>query len=193
MSVVSSISRASGSGGVLLEFDELYATDPDDLWQAVTTPERLSRWMAPYLGDFRLGGRWQAIGSDGDVYCEGEVTACDAPRGFATTWQVRGERPTELVVRLEPEGAGTRLRLRHRGVTTIGYGAGWHVYLETLHQYLTAGADAAVRDSDAWDARFAELAPQYAQRFRALGADPAASAADAGADPAASVTEADAG
>lgn len=181
MSVESSISRAPGAGGFLLEFDELYATHPDDLWQAVTTPQRLSRWMAPYRGDLRLGGRWQAIGSDGDVYCEGEVTACDPPHGFTTTWQVRGEQATELVVRLEPEGAGTRLRLHHEGVTTIGYGAGWHVYLETLHRHLAGGPDAAVRDSDTWDARYADLAPAYAQRFAALAADPGPSSEDAGA------------
>lgn len=174
MSVESSISRASnGSGGFQLEFDELYATDPDDLWRAVTTPERLSRWMAPYRGEFRLGGRWEAIGSSGDVYCEGEVTACDAPWGFTTTWHVRGEQPTELVVRLEAEGGGTRLRLRHEGVTTIGFGAGWHTYLETLHRHLAGDPDDAVRDSDAWDARFAELAPRYRERFAALGAAPA--------------------
>ena len=57
--------------GFLLEFDELYDTDIDDLWNAITTPERLSRWMAPYRGEFRLGGRWEAIGSDGGVYCGG--------------------------------------------------------------------------------------------------------------------------
>ena len=54
--------------GFLLEFDELYDTDIDDLWNAITTPERLSRWMAPYRGEFRLGGRWEAIGSDGGVW-----------------------------------------------------------------------------------------------------------------------------
>ena len=177
MSVDSRISRAPS--GFLLEFDEFYATDPDDLWQAVTTPERLARWMAPYQGDFRLGGRWDAIGSDGGVYCSGEVTACDAPRGFTTTWQVRGEQVTELVVRLEPEGDGTRLRLRHEGVTRTEYGAGWHAYLEALDRHVGQGAEAAVRDADAWDARYAEIAPAYEERFSALGADPAASVTEA--------------
>lgn len=160
------VSAASTGAGFLLEFDELYDTDVDDLWEAVTTPERLGRWMSPYRGDFRLGGRWEAIGSDGGVYCVGEVTACDAPHEFTTTWQVRGEGPTELVVRLEPDDGGTRLRLRHEGVTDVDYGAGWHTYLEALAGYL---ADPAGDHTDgaAWRRRFEELSPAYATRFDA--------------------------
>lgn len=157
---------SAAQNGFLLEFDELYDTDIDDLWTAVTTPERLVRWMAPYRGEFRLGGRWEAIGSDGDVYCEGVITSCEAPHGFTTTWQVRGAGPTELVVRLEPDGDRTHLRLRHEGVTDVDYGAGWHTYLEALAGYL---ADPAHDHTDgvAWQRRFEELSPVYASRFDA--------------------------
>jgi uncharacterized protein YndB with AHSA1/START domain len=157
---------SAASIGFLLEFDELYDTDVDDLWNAVTTPERLGRWMAPYRGDFRLGGRWEAIGSDGGVYCAGEVTDCDAPHGFTTTWQVQGEGPTELVVRLEPDGDRTRLRLRHEGVTDVGYGAGWHAYLEALAAHLS-DAGGGQTDREAWRRRFEELSAAYASRFDA--------------------------
>lgn len=160
------VTAASTGAGFLLEFDELYDTDVDDLWQAVTTPERLGRWMVPYRGDFRLGGRWEAIGSNGAVYCVGEITACDPPHGFTTTWQVRGEPPTELVVRLEPDGGGTRLRLRHEGVTDVGYGAGWHAYLEALAGYL-ADPTGDHPDRAAWQRRFEELSSAYATRFDA--------------------------
>jgi uncharacterized protein YndB with AHSA1/START domain len=153
--------------GFLLEFDELYDTEVDDLWQAVTTPERLARWMAPYRGEFRLGGRWEAIGSDGAVYCVGEVSACEPPRGFTTTWQVRDEPLTELVVRLEPEGDRTRLRLWHTGVTDVDYGAGWHTYLEALAAHV-ADPRGDQTDGDAWQRRFSELAPEYASRFDAV-------------------------
>ena len=92
MAVTSDI--APDEPGLLLEFHEVYDTDPDDLWQAVTSPERLARWMAAYRGDFRLGGHWQALDTDGAVYCDGEVTSCDRPRGFTTTWTVVGEPPS---------------------------------------------------------------------------------------------------
>lgn len=152
--------------GFLLEFDELYDTDIDDLWNAITTPERLSRWMAPYRGEFRLGGRWEAIGSDGGVYCCGEVTSCDAPRGVTTTWQVVDEAPTQLVVGLESEGRRTWLRLHHEGVTDIEYGAGWHAYLESLARHLAEPASDLAK-GEAWQRRLAELAAAYEERFAA--------------------------
>ncbi|GLI28228.1 hypothetical protein ARHIZOSPH14_24700 [Agromyces rhizosphaerae] len=167
MSMDGAISRAGE--GFLLEFDEVYPTDPDDLWEAVTTADRLGRWMAPYRGDLRLGGRWEAIGSDGEPWCVGEVTACDPPRSFETTWHAREEQPTLLRVELHPEGDGTRLRLRHEGVRSIYYGAGWHTYLELLVRHLGDPAPSIV-DGEAWDRRFAELSGAYEERFRALRA-----------------------
>lgn len=153
--------------GFELRFDETYETGPDDLWEAITTPERLARWMADYRGDFAPGGRWQALTRDGDVYCDGEVTECDRPHGFSTTWTVVGEPPTLLTVRLEPERDGrTRLRLQHEHVTRPDYGPGWHTYLESLAWHLADPA--APKDRARWDARFAELEPGYAARLAAL-------------------------
>ncbi|WP_353816351.1 SRPBCC domain-containing protein [Agromyces sp. SYSU T00266] len=152
--------------GFRLAFDDVYDTDPDDLWEAITTPERLARWMAAYRGEFRLGGHWQALTRDGAVYCDGEVVSCDRPRGFTTTWTVVGEAPTLLTVRLVPEGDRTRLSLQHEHVTRPDYGPGWHTYLESLAWHL-ADPDAP-KDRARWDARFAELEPGYADRLAAL-------------------------
>jgi hypothetical protein len=123
--------------------------------------------MAAYRGDFRLGGRWQALDTDGAVYCDGEVTSCDRPRGFTTTWTVVGEPPTLLTVVLEPDGERTRLHLRHEHVTEPGYGPGWHAYLEALAGHLEHPR--AKRDRDAWLRRLRELAPAYEERFSAIG------------------------
>ena len=57
-----------------------YATDVDDLWTAITDPERIPRWFAPVSGDLRLGGRFQVEGNAG-----GEVLACEAPEHLATS------------------------------------------------------------------------------------------------------------
>jgi len=148
-----------------LVYDETYPTDIDDLWEAVTTRERLARWMADYSGDLRVGGTWQVASDDGGPWGSGVITACERPHGFATTWHATGEEPTELVVRLEPAAGGTRLVLEHTGIQSIFYGAGWQTYLERLADH-AAGTDPG--DEDAWQRRYAELQPVYAELFGAL-------------------------
>ena len=36
--------------------EHVYDTDLDDLWSAITEPDRLARWVATVEGDLRLGG-----------------------------------------------------------------------------------------------------------------------------------------
>lgn len=151
----------------LLEYGDVYPTDVDDLWAAITTPERLARWMTNYTGDLRLGGRWAAVAADGSEWGVGEVTACDPPRSFTTTWQAPPDPPSEVTVTLEEVEGGTRLELRHSGVTSNFYGAGWHVYFEHLLRHVAEGG-ADVADEAAWDVRFAELRDHYAERFAAI-------------------------
>mgnify|MGYP002652054517 CR=1 FL=1 len=138
--------------------------ESDDLWQAVTTRERLARWMANYSGDLRLGGTWQ-VASEGEPWRTGTVTACEPGRSFTTTWHASEEEPTELVVSLEPVAGGTRLVLEHTGIQSIFYGAGWQTYLERLASDV-AGEE--VGGEDAWQARFTELRPAYDERFGSL-------------------------
>ncbi|MDJ1114513.1 SRPBCC domain-containing protein [Microbacterium dauci] len=145
-------------------YEEVYRTDIDDLWSAVTTPDRLARWMAEYSGDLRDGGSWE-VASDGEIWGRGTVTSCDAPHAFTTTWHATGEQPTELVVRLEPAEGGTRLVLEHTGIQSIFYGAGWQTYLERLVTLLAGGE---VGGEDAWQARYTELRPVYDTKFAAL-------------------------
>src|SRR5688572_4381011 len=62
-----------------------YETDIEDLWNAITTAERIARWFTPVTGELRLGGRYQLQGNAG-----GTVTACDQPRHLALTWEFMG-------------------------------------------------------------------------------------------------------
>lgn len=150
--------------GYRLVYEDVYATDIADLWQAVTSRERLARWMTDYTGDLRLGGTW-AVAADGDEpsWATGTITACDAPRSFTTTWHAIEEEPTELTVTLDEVDGGTRMRLVHTGIRSIFYGAGWQTYLERL-----AADVAGEQVAQDWDARFAELSPEYEARFGAL-------------------------
>ena len=47
--------RADGSRAAV-RFERTYATTCEDLWSAVTEPERLARWFAPVSGDLAVGG-----------------------------------------------------------------------------------------------------------------------------------------
>lgn len=84
-----------------------YATDIDDLWDAITDKARIPRWFAPVEGDLELGGRYQIKGNAG-----GTVTACDPPRRFALTWEFGGGM-SWVEVELTEAGEATRLTLRH--------------------------------------------------------------------------------
>jgi uncharacterized protein YndB with AHSA1/START domain len=62
-----------------------YDTTPDDLWDALTSAERIPRWFLPISGDLKLGGRYQLEGNAG-----GTITACEPPRRLSVTWEFGG-------------------------------------------------------------------------------------------------------
>jgi uncharacterized protein YndB with AHSA1/START domain len=158
--------------GYTLTFERILATDAADLWEAVTTPDRLARWMNVYTGDLRLAGTWQALLDDGSEYCHGTVTECDAPHSFVTTWHAVEENKTVLRVSVDAVEGGARLRLRHDGVQSIYYGPGWQAYLERLDDELGAAAASIVDGSrvpgTSWDVRFTELRPVWDAAFGRL-------------------------
>lgn len=87
---------------------QVYDTDVEDLWDAVTTPERISRWFLPVSGELRLGGRYELEGN-----ASGTIERCDPPKGFSATWEYGGQT-SWIEVRLTPEpDGGARFELEH--------------------------------------------------------------------------------
>lgn len=131
-----------------------YPTDVADLWDAVTTPERIANWFAPVTGDLRLGGRFQVENNAG-----GEVLSCDQPKHFAITWEFAGDT-SWVDVHLEEAGEGATLTLRHAAdvrdnphMETYGPGAvgvGWELGLMGLAEYLAAGEGVSHDEFEAW-------------------------------------------
>lgn len=117
-----------------------YDTSLDDLWDAVTTPARIRRWFLPVSGELRLGGRYQLEGNAG-----GTITACEAPRFFASTWEFAGQT-SWIEVRLSAHGADkATLELTHIAIVdavfwpTYGPGAvgvGWDLGLLGLQRHI---------------------------------------------------------
>ena len=85
----------------------LYETDADDLWEALTNPERVARWFLPLTGDLKPGGRYQLEGNAG-----GEIIRCDPPEALDVTWEFAGS-VSWVTLRLAQEGDSTRLTLDH--------------------------------------------------------------------------------
>ena len=192
---IEAVQREVGSGriaageGRAIRLRRTYEAPIDDVWDALTTPERISRWFLPISGDYRVGGRYQLEGNAG-----GEILTCDRPNKFRVTW-VYGDvtdpaSVSELEVRLAPASEGsTTLELEHTAVVPdevwaeYGPGAvgiGWDQGLLGLSLYLRTGK--TVEDPVAW--QLSDEGREYATRCsaawgaanQAAGADPAAAA-----------------
>jgi uncharacterized protein YndB with AHSA1/START domain len=133
---------ADGSGervSVLLRRG--YDAPIDDVWDAVTQPDRIKRWLMPISGELRVGGSFQLEGNAG-----GEILTCEPPRLLKVTFGA----PTSIVeVRLTPDGDGdTLLELEHTvpieiaqsGAGALYVGPGWDGALLGLGLFLRGEA-----------------------------------------------------
>lgn len=131
-----------GTPARVLTVEQSYDTSAADVWDALTDPERLSRWFLPVEGDLREGGRYQLVGNAG-----GTVERCDPPRSLALTWEY-GELVSWVEVDLVESGGRTTLVLRHiahpderwerYGPGAVGIG--WDMTLLGLALHLETGA-----------------------------------------------------
>jgi uncharacterized protein YndB with AHSA1/START domain len=133
---------------------QTYKGSLDDVWDACTNPERISRWFLPVSGDLRVDGRYQLEGNAG-----GTVERCDPPKSFAATWEYGGE-VSWIEVRLSAESDGrTRFELQHiahvddERWAEFGPGAvgiGWDMGLVGLELHLSSGRAVDPQESAAW-------------------------------------------
>lgn len=160
-----------------------YAAPLHEVWDACTTPERISRWFLPVSGDLQLDGRYQLEGNAG-----GTIETCDAPNGFTATWEYGGDVSwIEVRLQVEPDG-GTRFELEHVAHVTderwaaFGPGAtgvGWDLGLLSLAQHLDRDGADAPTDNEAWmksdegRAFMALSSRRWAQASIAAGTNPA--------------------
>ena len=164
--VVGSLRIADGNAVVRME--DRYRTDVDDLWSALTDPERLARWVARVDGDLRPGGAFQASFTSG-WEGPGRVDICEPPRRLLVTLSPGQDEQTVIEAELVPEGAVTRLVIEERGIPldeAAVHGAGWQAHVEDLAAHL------AGRQRTEWRTRWTELIPAYREHERRLGGSP---------------------
>ncbi|MEO9246382.1 SRPBCC domain-containing protein [Citricoccus nitrophenolicus] len=91
--------------------EQTYPAGLEDVWEAVTTAERIVHWFLPISGDLRLGGRYQFEGNAGGTVLECTPPA-DGTAGYRVTWEFGGG-VTWVTIRLTAEGEDTRFSLEH--------------------------------------------------------------------------------
>jgi uncharacterized protein YndB with AHSA1/START domain len=150
--VIDTVDR-DGQPAKLLVARRTYPTTVDDLWDALTTAERLPRWFLPITGDLHVGGRYQFEGQAG-----GEVLACDPPRSFEVTWEFGGN-VSWLTIELHHRDGETELELRHVAPVPpemwdeFGPGAvgvGWELALLGLDLHVASGETVDPAEVMAW-------------------------------------------
>ena len=183
---IEAVQRKVGSGQLagtearIVRLTRTYDAPIDDVWDALTTPERISRWFLPISGDYRVGGNFQFEGNAG-----GEILDCERPNRLRVTW---GDA-SEVEVRLTPAGEGsTTFDLEHIAVVPdemwgqFGPGAvgvGWEGGLLGLALHLRGGS---IEDPIAWQLSaegreyFGRSSEAWGPANVAAGADPAVAA-----------------
>ena len=139
--VLGSLHSVAGEGVVRME-DRL-DTGIDDLWGALTDPDRLVRWYGEVEGELSQGGEF-LLHIDLGGERRGRVEACEPPQRLLLTMRDPDPQPgqpeqTVNETRLFAEGAQTRLVWEVRGLPLKllpAYGAGIQIHVEHLADYL---------------------------------------------------------
>ena len=135
---VSSLER-DGQAARAVTLARSYATTVEDLWDAVTSAERIPRWFLPVSGRLEPGGRYQLEGNAG-----GTVMYCEPPSHLGLTWEIGGD-VSWVEARLRSEGTGrSRLAITHTAPVSEHWrkfgpgavGVGWEMGLLGMELHL---------------------------------------------------------
>jgi uncharacterized protein YndB with AHSA1/START domain len=172
MNILGRLRLVDGKSAVRIE--DRYDTDIDDLWAAVTQPERLARWYGKVEGDLRPGGAFTLYVESADLDSIGRVEACEPPRRLRITSREsddsaargNGPAPFEQTVEatLTADEAQTLLSIEIQRLPVDKleyYGAGWQSHAENLAAYLAGRTPA---DESHW----AELVTTYQEQANAV-------------------------
>jgi uncharacterized protein YndB with AHSA1/START domain len=161
--IVGTLRRLEDGKGAL-RMEDLYETDIDDLWSALTDPRRLSRWIAEVSGELRLSGRIHARFTSA-WEGPGRIDICEPPHRLAVTMSPGTPDETVIDATLVAEHGNTRLVIEERGIPLdelADHGAGWQAHVEDLNAHLHG------RQAGDWRTRWTALKPTYRELANGL-------------------------
>jgi uncharacterized protein YndB with AHSA1/START domain len=149
-----------------LTFERRYRHAPEQVWDAIATPEGLREWLmcTHAVIEGRVGGRFDLISGPTAYHSTGKILAWEPPRLLEYEWNVepvpempRGEQAI-FRYELTPDAGATHLLVTYRRITkqsARGFLPGLHAFLDRLEAQLEG------RAPPDWGQRFGELRAEY--------------------------------
>jgi uncharacterized protein YndB with AHSA1/START domain len=168
---------------ITCRFERLLRHPVEVVWQAITEPGEIERWMGtrPEI-DLRLGGHYITHHGTGDRVVD-RITRIEPPRLLEHTFWEQVNPSARVTWELSPAGDGCQLVLTHRlsledvrrAAATVAAGddiftiisrncAGWHHLLDMLAAALDGrSAPWSDQDQKAWQERYAAMLSEEPQ------------------------------
>jgi uncharacterized protein YndB with AHSA1/START domain len=145
--------------GVRLEFVRTYPDPIEDVWEALTEPDRVARWLGKWSGDPTTGTVDFIMTEDEDGEPQPvKILTCEAPTDLVVEMS-SPDGVWTLAVNLSADAGTTTLVFTQRLAEPYdpsSIGPGWHYYLDRLGA-VVAGTPVP----DVWDDYFPSLAGSY--------------------------------
>lgn len=126
---------ARENGRVIARFGLTLDNHVEDVWEALTAPNRIVDWLAPGEIEGKPGGAVKLNFVDSGIVIDSKVSAFEPMRILEYSWSGPGEPERPIRFDLEPVGAATALRLVLSVPETedaARSAAGWAAHLDML-------------------------------------------------------------
>ncbi len=149
-------------GRLRLEFTRSWPDPIEDVWSALTEPDRLARWIGRYDGARGPGGTGTFVMTHEEGEQTGEpmtIVECDPPRRLVVEWTQQDTEAWRVDLDLTTEGDRTVLRFVQvfpADADVADFAMGWHWYLDRFGAELGGPSP-----TGNWDAFVAEVGPRY--------------------------------
>ncbi|WP_051515852.1 SRPBCC family protein [Candidatus Blastococcus massiliensis] len=146
-----------------LEFRRSWPDPIEDVWAALTEPDRLARWIGTYEGERAVGatGTFTMTHEEEPAGEQMTIVACEPPRRLVVQWVQEDTDAWRVDLDLATEDGRTVLRFVQvfgAEADVTDFAMGWHWYLDKFGSEV-AGSPVPGN----WDTFLAEVGPAYAR------------------------------